>query len=213
MNLAERTTPGQTGPRGGGTSSENEDRTADALLRHAQGDKDAFAQLVTMHSSPIYGYLTRCGVHPAERDDLFQDILIKVHRAATDHPPSGPARPWLFTIAVNTVRSHFRKVKVRKVVQLDADPARGKSAHESTPEAETSARQTASWLEDEIQKLPLDQREVLVLCAIEGVDQKEVAATLDMPVNTVKTKLRRARLALAEARCRRKLAAAREAQR
>jgi len=166
-----------------------------------------------MYATPIYGYLTRCGVHPAERDDLFQDILIKVHRAATEHPPTGPTRPWLFSIAVNTVRSHFRKVKVRRVVQLDADPARTASALSNTPEADAAAHQTANWLEDEIQKLPLDQREVLLLCAVQGVDQKEVAATLDMSVNTVKTKLRRARLALAEARCRQSLVANREEQR
>jgi len=213
MNPAAQSTPVKIKHQADGEASSDEDPTADALLRHAQGDPDAFAQIVTMYSSPIYGYLTRCGVHPAERDDLFQDILIKVHRAATEHPPTGPARPWLFTIAVNTVRSHFRKAKVRKVVQLQADPAKAESAPSHTPEADVATRQTVSWLEAEIRKLPLDQREVLVLCAVQGVDQKEVAATLDMPVNTVKTKLRRARLALAEARCRRQLVASREEQR
>lgn len=166
-----------------------------------------------MYSSPIYGYLTRCGVPPAERDDLFQDILLKVHRAATKNPPKGPTRPWLFTITVNAVRSHFRKVKVRRVVQLDADPAKREVAPTTTPEADVEAAQTASWLEREIEKLPLEQREVLVLCAVQGLEQKEVATTLEIPVNTVKTRLRRARLALAEAQNRRKIAQSREAQR
>ena len=204
--------PDDSGGRESSAPARPGDAPADAVLRHAQGDTHAFAEVVTMYSSPIYGYLTRCGVHPAERDDLFQDILIKVHRAATEHPPTGPTRPWLLTIAVNTVRSHFRKLKVRRVMQFHADPAKSESAPTGTPESELSAQQTASWLEHEIEKLPLDLREVLVLCAIQGVDQKEVAATLDLPVSTVKTKLRRARLALADARCRRSLAAKREEQ-
>ena len=58
------------------------------------------------------------------------------------------------------------------------------------------ARQTATWLEEEIRKLPLMQREVLLLACIENLAQKDIAAALELPINTVKTHLRRARLAL-----------------
>ncbi len=70
-----------------------------------------------------------------------------------------------------------------------ADPGPGT---EGTVETE----QTLDWLPEAIAQLPLVHREVLILVAIEGMQQQEVAAVLDMPLNSVKTNLRRARLAL-----------------
>lgn len=178
------------------------------LQRHLDGDRHAFAQLMQAHASPIYGYLARCGVGPAERDDLFQDIFCKVHRAASTHPPRGALEPWLFAIAVNTVRSHFRKVKTRSIVALDERP--DAVAATDSPEHAAQARQTAAWIEAEITRLPLPQREVLLLCGLRQLDMKAAAEALDIPINTVKTRLRRARMALAEAAQRRAVRAARE---
>src|SRR6188472_1551800 len=73
------------------------------LERHGRGDPQAFAELVRLHSTPVYSYLARCGVPPSERDDLFQEVFCKVHRAlAKEAFPDGPVRPWLLAIAVNT---------------------------------------------------------------------------------------------------------------
>ena len=52
------------------------------LERHQKGDRDAFAQLMNHYANSVYGYLSRCGVRPADRDDLFQDVFEKVHRAS-----------------------------------------------------------------------------------------------------------------------------------
>ena len=72
------------------------------------------------------------------------------------------------------------------------------------------ARETAAWVEKAIAALPFSQREVVVLCCIEQLPQDDVAAALGMPVNTVKTHLRRARIALAQALARRQAALRRE---
>ena len=52
------------------------------LPRHCRGDGQAFAELVNAYQSPVYGYLVRCGVPPAARDDVFQEIFVKIHLAA-----------------------------------------------------------------------------------------------------------------------------------
>ena len=65
------------------------------------------------------------------------------------------------------------------------------------PERIVSARQTLDWLEDALAELPPAQREVLLMVAIVGLRQQDVAMALDLPLNTVKTHLRRARLSLA----------------
>jgi len=184
------------------------------LERHRRGDPDAFPALVAAFRAPVFGYLTRCGVASADRDDLFQEVFLRVHRAAgpngTSELPTGPVAPWLFTIAVNLVRSHFRKTTVRKIMTLD-DTAAEKTASASTaPDRALESRRDLAWLDAAMQKLPLEQREALVLSSIEGLELSEIATALEVPTDTVKTRVRRARLALAEARTRANVRAERE---
>jgi RNA polymerase sigma-70 factor (ECF subfamily) len=173
------------------------------LSRHVAGDKGAFRVLINKFSNRIYGYLVRSGVPASERDDLFQDIFFKVHRSAVSYSADQPLSPWIFTIVVNTTRSHLRKVGVRKVVE----PIDSMDHIESTIVSAArlaEAKETAIFMQDEVMKLSASQRDVLLLCAVQGLGQSEVATVLEMPLATVKTHLRRARIALAAAIGRRK---------
>lgn len=198
------------------------------LERHVRGDRDAFAQLMKTYASPVYGTLARCGVPAAERDDLFQEVFEKVHRAAHKKLPDGPVRPWIFAIAINSVRDAFRRAKVRSIVRLSEDPARDCALRSDAsgsgsagadervsarPDRAAEAKEMASFLDAQIARLPLEQREALVLCALEGLSLEEAAGALDVPINTVKTRVRRARLSLAEAMHRRSLTTEREGSR
>ncbi|MDQ3035697.1 MAG: RNA polymerase sigma factor [Myxococcota bacterium] len=180
------------------------------LERHVRGDPSAFAALVEAWQGPVYGYLARSGVAGAERDDLFQDVFLRIHRGLAEGLPPGPTGPWIFAIAVNAVRSHFRKARVRAVVTLSEDPA-ATAAHDApSPERALALRQTTAWALEEIAKLPLEQREALLLCTVHGLELRDAADALGVPAETVKTRLRRARIALAEARARRSLREERE---
>ncbi len=187
------------------------------LERHRRGEPDAFAALVAAFRAPVFGYLTRCGVAAADRDDLFQEVFLRVHRAAgpggTSELPTGPVAPWLFTIAVNLVRSHFRKASVRKIMTLDTEAGETSASAGESPERSLETREKMAWLEQAIARLPLEQREALVLSSVEGLELAEVALALEVPAETVKTRIRRARLALAEARTRASVRAAREESR
>ena len=178
------------------------------LLRHRDGDPSAFPKLVARYRAPVYSYLVRCGVRESDRDDVFQDIFIKVHRGAAQYQSERPLHPWLFTIVANTVRTHHRKQRVKQLVFME----REREVEDSAPDGEraAAAKQTATWLEEEIGKLPLMQREVLVLACIENLAQKDIAAALELPLNTVKTHLRRARLALVRKLARRNAVLQRE---
>jgi RNA polymerase sigma-70 factor (ECF subfamily) len=165
------------------------------LLLHREGDREAFEAIVADYRSPVYSYLARCGVIAADRDDLFQTVFLKIHRAARQYQAERPPHPWIFTIVANEVRSYLRRGRVRELIFAEAssheprDPAPGS-------ERAMEARNTVAWLEAEILRLPLAQREVLILRCVEGLPLKEVAQALQLPLNTVKTHLRRARLAL-----------------
>ena len=172
------------------------------LLRHREGDAEAFAELVAEYRAPVYSYLARCGVDPSDRDDLFQEVFIKIHRAADSYDPERPLHPWVFTIVSNTVRSHLRKRRVRQLVfGTSGDAAGAQDVADPAPDGErrTAARETAAVVQRELAGLRLVQREVVLLACVEKLPQKDIAAVLGIPVNTVKTHLRRARLALAGA--------------
>jgi RNA polymerase sigma factor (sigma-70 family) len=175
----------------------------DALRRHCDGDPEAFAALVAEYRRPVYSYLLRCGVVTEDRDDLFQVIFLKIHRSAGQYQPERPAHPWIFTIVANEVRTYWRRRKVRALVFSPSDPH---EPADPAPDGErlVDARETVAWLESEIRELPLAQREVLILASLEGRPLAEVAEVLAIPLNTVKTHLRRARLSLCERLARRR---------
>ncbi len=176
------------------------------LPLYVGGDKRAFVELLTRYRAPVFGYLVRCGVPAAVRDDLFQEIFEKVHRSASSYQPDRPLKPWLFTVVANTVRSHYRRQRVDQLVFVE------ERAAGDLPDAQALAesRETLAFIEAEIQRLPFVQREVMVLCCIEGLEAQEVATILDAPVNTIKTHLRRARLTLTRALARRRARERRE---
>ena len=162
------------------------------IERHQRGDFQAFRELFAALRGPVYGYLVRCRV--ADPDDLAQEIFLKVHRNLARFRPERPIKAWVFAIACNAVRSHFRRFRplLSELSEHAASPTAGADAH-------AEAQETAVALEQAIAQLPLAAREVLILTCIEQLEQDDVATALGIPVNTVKTHLRRARLKLAAA--------------
>jgi DNA-directed RNA polymerase specialized sigma24 family protein len=87
---------------------------------HRDGDAQAFAELVARYRRPVYGYLVRCGVEPAARDDLFQEVFAAIHRGAATYHAERRVKPWVFAIAANVVRSHYRKARGRALLPQPA---------------------------------------------------------------------------------------------
>ncbi|MFH1076378.1 MAG: RNA polymerase sigma factor [Pseudomonadota bacterium] len=167
------------------------------LKRHVAGDTNAFPQLVGLFRARVYSYLSRCGINAQTRDDIFQEVFIKIHIAAATYNSDLPLDPWVFTIVANTVRTHYRKERVREMVKED-QYVQEHEALDNTQQDILEAAQTARWLNKAIQTLPFQQRETLALCSLENMSHSEAATALNIPVNTVKTNLRRARMSLAK---------------
>ena len=166
------------------------------LTRHLRGDTSAFPALLEAYRRPVYSYLVRSGVDEADRDDVFQSIFLKIHIAANAYDPARPLAPWLFTIVANSVRNHLRDRPRPSDLRQNEEPPDAPDPNPG-PEQITTVRETISWLEGALCHLPPVQREVLLLTTVVGLRQQDVAQSLSLPLNTVKTHLRRARLALA----------------
>jgi RNA polymerase sigma-70 factor (ECF subfamily) len=178
----------------------------DLVIRHCQGDPRAFAELVQAYRARVFGYMRRCGIDPAACDDLFQDAFIRIHNAARTYQPGRPLKPWIFTIVVNVVRTYYRRERVRQLVRVTDE------ADKSTPSAEQTleAAETGAVIALAMKALSFAEREVLLLSAVEQLEQKDIAEMLGMPVGTVKTHLHRARASLARALVRHALKAGSE---
>jgi RNA polymerase sigma-70 factor, ECF subfamily len=172
------------------------------LTRHLHADPGAFAELVGLYRQRVFTYLIRCGLSRCECEDLFQEIFLSIHRAAAQYDPARSLPAWIFTIARNAVRSHYRREKIRALSQREQcarTPGRPPA-----PDDQAAARETAEWLDEALQGLPFKQREVLALCSFTGLSQAEAANVLHLPLASVKVLLHRARLNLAAALAERK---------
>lgn len=198
----------KTSSKSGGSIIRADER--EILLRHRHGDTGAFAELVAEYRKPVYSYLFRCGVPRRDRDDLFQEIFLRIHRSAGSYREDRPLHPWIFTIVANTVRNHFRQHRVRELVfsrrsvgipgeESDSETFSEPSDPRPGSERRAEGREIAAWLAKQIRRLPKHQRQILLLSSVEQLPLQEIATALEIPYNTVKTRLHRARRALGQA--------------
>ena len=176
------------------------------LPRHCRGDEQAFDELLLAYRKLVNNFLYRYGIETHNCDDLFQDIFLKILQSAPSYRPSEPLRPWVVSIVLNTVRN-FRRDRGRRrhamthLKAVSGNPSsKAPAPHRHGPGLDEQVEQqsTVLWLERRITTLPEPQREVLVLSTLKGLRMTDIAKVMALPENTVKTHLRRARLALAE---------------
>jgi RNA polymerase sigma-70 factor (ECF subfamily) len=180
------------------------DEGATLIARYLAGEAVAFDAMMRLYRAPIYGFFRRSGASVEVADDLFQETFLRVHVHAASYTATRPFRVWLFTIAHNLLRSHWRKATVRRFLvgwwAGETDHAPELADHQAGPDEQTATRQSLRWLEKALAEVPERQRQALVLTQIEGLALEEAADVLGVPVNTVKTCVHRGRQALALAR-------------
>jgi RNA polymerase sigma-70 factor (ECF subfamily) len=149
----------------------------------------AFRAFVVRHERMVFALLSRMLKSGPEVEDLAQETFVRAFRAFPSFDPNGPAKvsTWLLTIAVRLALDLLKKRKLT-VVEVDENVPAGK-----TPETTLEQRQLGDALSAAATTLPDDQRAVLVLSDVHGLSQSEIAGALEIPENTVKTRLFRAR--------------------
>ncbi len=169
------------------------------LVQHLDGDKHAFGKLMQAYRKPVYSYLVRSGFDKNTRDDLFQDIFFKIHKSANSYNKANRLSPWIFTIAVNTVRNYIRDQKPAQShlsLCVDETPELQLVDQSPTPDKITQSKYLLQWLQKAMDDLPPKQCEALNLTIVEGMKLSEAAKILDVPLSTIKTYVRRARQSL-----------------
>lgn len=173
----------------------------ETLVRQAQaGSMRSFNVLVERYQTPLYNLCLRYVGDRQLAEDVVQEAFLSAWRAINSWK-GGSFKAWLFRIAVNEARDLHRRRSRRPSSSLDDLLEQGASFgaeadRQPGPESLSISASTLRTIEAALQRLPEDQRLVVILSDVQGLSYEEVCATLDLPLGTVKSRLFRARGAL-----------------
>ena len=183
------------------------DREADqALVERAQrGDKKAFGLLVGKYQRKLARLLSRLIRDPAEVEDVTQEAFITAYRALPSFRGDSAFYTWLYRIGVNTAKNYLVSQNRRAPTStaFDADEAENFEEGDqlrdiNTPENMLLSKQMGNTVNAAMEVLPEDLRTAIVLREIEGLSYEEIAKIMDCPIGTVRSRIFRAREAVAE---------------
>lgn len=183
------------------------DREADQILveRVQNGDKQAFGLLVTKYQRKLVRLLARLIRDPAEVEDVAQEAFIKAYRALPSFRGDSAFYTWLYRIGINTAKnwlvSHGRRVPT--TTEVASEDAEGYENGEllrdvNTPERMLMSKQIGDTVNAAMDALPEELRTAVMLREIEGLSYEEIAQVMDCPIGTVRSRIFRAREAIAQ---------------
>jgi len=177
-------------------AQESQDRDAELIRRAGDGDRDAFAAVVSAHGAAVFRYLKTVAGDAAE--DALQETFLAAWRSAATFRGDASVRTWLFTIARNAVNRQFRR-RVGEPQDHEPLAVLGEKAGwgEENPERLALRRESAGVVAAAFSRLSNGDREVLLLRDVQGLSGDEVSAILGLTLAAMKTRLHRARLRFA----------------
>jgi len=167
---------------------------AELVLRFRAGQDAAFEDLVRRHRKEAYGFCLRLTGRPEEAEELSQEGFVKAFRALSSFRGDSAFRSWLFRILINLhrdrLRRHRREETRLRSVQMPVV---------SSPVSGEEVRELGEKVQNQVQRLPDRQREVLVLHVYQGLDYREISSILGCSYDDVKVNLSLARKRLKQA--------------
>ncbi|MCB1086311.1 MAG: RNA polymerase sigma factor [Verrucomicrobiae bacterium] len=181
-----------------GSADETADR--ELLLRLKEGDDLALNDLMGRWRKPVLGYLYRTVGNFETAADLAQEVFVRVYRSRKRYQPKGSVSSYLFTIAANLARNHFRWRKRHPEASLDeavtasmdADPDSG------DPSIQLERDEHGATVRAAVQRLPEKLRTPVILFHFNELPQSEIATIVGCSEKSVETRLYRARKMLRE---------------
>ena len=183
------------------------DRDIDRQLvaRAQRGDKQAFEMLVEKYQRKLARLLSRFIRDPAEIEDVAQEAFIKAYRALPAFRGDSAFYTWLYRIGINTAKNYLMAMGRRAPTstEVEADEAEGFEEGEqlrdiNTPESLLLSNEIAQTVNATIEGLPEELRTAIQMREIEGMSYEDIAKAMDCPIGTVRSRIFRAREAIAE---------------
>ncbi|BBB60735.1 MULTISPECIES: RNA polymerase sigma factor RpoE [unclassified Undibacterium] len=183
------------------------EREIDQLLveRVQRGDKKAFELLVSKYQRKLMRLVSRLVYDHAEAEDVVQEAFIKAYRALPNFRGESAFYTWLYRIGVNTAKNHLVTQGRRAPTSTESDVDEAESFVDAdglrdinTPESLLASKQIAETVNSAMSTLPEELRNAITLREIEGLSYDEIAEVMLCPIGTVRSRIFRAREAIAE---------------
>ena len=168
------------------------------LITRLKADKgDAFAELVTLTERPLFAHLRRILGDSDRALDALQDTYLKVYRARQSLDPSRNPRSWLWTVTTRSAFDLLRKEKrMPELLPEEVDDEGNETNEDKVAYNYIEQHIVQADLEQALARLKPAYRTVLLLYYKEGLSYEEIAEAMQVPLNSTKTHLRRAKQAL-----------------
>jgi len=180
------------------------DVDAELVARVQRGEKRAFDLLVLKYQRKIIRLLSRMVSDPGELEDVAQEAFIKAYRALPQFRGESAFYTWLYRIAINAARNwqatrHRRLTHVSALESPEGEPFPqiDTLSDIATPESMLTSREIVDAVNAAIEDLPAELRTAIVLREIEGMRYEDIAQTMGCPIGTVRSRIFRAREAIA----------------
>jgi len=183
------------------------DREVDQQLvaRAQRGDKKAFELLVVKYQRKLARLLSRFVRDASEVEDVAQETFIKAYRALPSFRGDSAFYTWLYRIGINTAKNYLVSLGRRAPTATGVDSEEAEGIEEgdqlrdlNTPENQMMSRQLADTVNQALQELPEELRTAITLREIDGMSYEEIAQIMSCPIGTVRSRIFRAREAIAE---------------
>lgn len=182
------------------------ERDVDQLLveRAQRGEKHAFELLVTKYQRKLVRLISRIVRDSAEVEDVAQEAFIKAYRALPQFRGESAFYTWLYRIGVNTAKNFLVSQGRRAPTSTEKDVEEAETFEGgdqlrdiNTPESILMSRQVAATVNAAMAKLPEELRTAITLREVEGMSYDDIAALMNCPIGTVRSRIFRAREAIA----------------
>jgi RNA polymerase sigma-70 factor, ECF subfamily len=170
-----------------GTTATSDERL---MLDFSKGTAEAFAELFRRYKQPLFGFFRRRLADPGQAEELTQETFLAVVRGASRYQPRALFRTYLYAIAFRILRAHRRKQVFRATFLGQRKDAQEPAGRDGT--------EAAVVLRQAMRRLDRTDREILMLREFEELSYAEISELLNLPLNTVRSRLFRARVALKE---------------
>lgn len=183
------------------------EREIDQLLieRVQRGDKKAFELLVLKYQRKLFRLVTRLIHDQAEAEDVVQEAFIKAYRALPNFRGDSAFYTWLYRIGINTAKNHLMVNNRRAPTSTQTDIEEAETFIDAdglrdinTPESLMASKQIAATVNSVMLSLPEELRNAITLREIEGLSYDEIAELMMCPIGTVRSRIFRAREAIAD---------------
>lgn len=163
------------------------DTNEQLAIKIKKGNKEVFETLVKRFQKPIYTLCYRFLGNRADAYDASQETFIRLYQKIHLFDTSQPFKPWLYRMAINICKNHYKTKKPWEDLDTNLKSSWG------NPQEDLETEQVQKIIMEAILKLPEKYRAAIILRHLRELEYEEIAQVLDLPLNTVKTHIRRAR--------------------